>query len=343
MEIQRSFKYRVFYYSTFILLMVIVSCQDKSKPDGLDRNQKAELQRSKDRTIEHINLLNKPAVIYRSDDLGQSWSPFANGIPEDATLSGIKQHDSKFYITTDYHGVFMKANSKASWISLNDGSLNNLDINCIEAGANKLVIGTLRNGVLFTTDSGKTWKQATRNIEQPIRAFLKFDNKLYAGTDAGIFESLDMGETWTHKFGRMQILGFTTLNGKCYAATQNGALMYNGNPQEWKYIYKGDALHDIGNDGIYIYAMTIGQQLLKTKDDGASWQNAQNGITQPANFYTNEIQAIGNDVFSAQWIGVYHSSDNGEHWSLLSGLPDSTAFSTLAITDLGIIAGISIR
>jgi photosystem II stability/assembly factor-like uncharacterized protein len=89
--------------------------------------------------------------------------------------------------------------------------------------------------------------------------------------------------------------------------------------------------------------MTIGHQLLKYKDDGESWQNAQNGIIQPANFYTNEIQAIGNDVFSAQWIGVYHSADNGEHWSLLNGLPDSTAFSTLAITDFGIIAGISIR
>lgn len=89
--------------------------------------------------------------------------------------------------------------------------------------------------------------------------------------------------------------------------------------------------------------MTIGQQLLKTQNDGRVWENAQSGIIRPPNFYTNEIQHIGTHIFSAQWIGVYHSSDNGSNWNLLNGLPDSTAFSILAITDLGIIAGISIR
>lgn len=93
-----------------------------------------------------------------------------------------------------------------------------------------------------------------------------------------IFESIDMGNTWSHTFGQMQILGFTALNDKIYAATQNGALMYEGDVANWKSIYGGDALHDIGNDGKYIYAMTIGQQLLKTQNDGAIWENAQNGI-----------------------------------------------------------------
>ena len=69
----------------------------------------------------------------------------------------------------------------------------------------------------------------------------------------------------------------------------------------------------------------------------------QNGIIRPANYYTNELKHKGKDIFSAQWIGIYHSADNGNNWKRLSGLPDSTAFSTLEITDYGVIAGISIR
>ncbi|MEM7660503.1 MAG: hypothetical protein AAF399_30655, partial [Bacteroidota bacterium] len=139
------------------------------------------------------------------------------------------------------------------------------------------------------------------------------------------------------------ILGFTSMNAKLYAATQHGALACQSEPSEWASIYEGDALHDIGNDGTYVYAMTIGQQLLKTNNDGQSWQSAQSGISRPPNFYTNEVKHIGQHVFSAQWIGIYHSADHGNHWRQLPGLPDSTAFSTLEITDYGIIAGISIR
>ena len=206
------------------------------------------------------------------------------------------------------------------------------------------MIGTLKQGAFISTDGGLNWKPASQNINYtPIRAFIKSENKIIAGTDAGFFESHDWGNSWAHVFGEMQILGFTALNHKIYAAAYNGALMSEDEGLSWKYIYESDALHDIANDGTYIYAMTIGQELLQTKNDGMSWENAQNGLTRPANYYTNELKNIGEDIFSAQWIGIYHSSDNAKKWKLLDNLPTATAFSTLEITDFGIISGISIR
>jgi len=204
-------------------------------------------------------------------------------------------------------------------------------------------LGTLNRGILISKDGGINWSPATRNINSSIRAFIKSDKRIYAGTDSGIYESVDGGESWSHVFGKLQILGFTSLNDKIYAATQSGALMKQDGSAHWHTIYGGDALHDIANDGRFIYAMTIGQQLLKTQNDGAVWVNAQNGIVRPPNYYTNELQHQGNNIFSAQWIGIYHSTNNGNSWRMLDGLPDSTAFSTLEITDFGIIAGISIR
>lgn len=319
----------------FILLITSFGCQQKNINQELDSSSSMEAVKT--------SAAKPPAVLYRSIDLGKTWSRFANGIPADATLSGIKQDGNKIYVTTDDHGVFISKDGLDNWMSLNSEALKGMDINCIEVDANNLVIGTLNQGVFISKDGGVSWSPSKENIKSQIRAFIKSGEALYAGTDAGIFVSVDMGNIWKPIFGKMQILGFTSLNEKIYAATQHGAVMLDEDPSSWKSIYKGDALHDIGNDGKYIYAMTIGQQLLKTQNDGVRWENAQNGITYPANFYTNELQYIGNDIFSAQWIGIYHSQNNGESWKKLTGLPDATAFSTLEVTDYGIIAGISIR
>ena len=333
-------------YRFFIPLFLVIfyGCQQKPTNKGLNTSSKVESEKSLEAINTKSNSQEKPAVIYRSNDLGITWSPFAKGIPENATLSGIKQHHNKIYISTDYHGVFVSTDGQDNWASLNIEQLEGLDINCIEVEGNRLIIGTLKHGILVSNDAGSNWEAAGMNVKNlPIRAFIRSGKKLYAGTDTGIFESNDLGDTWTHTFGQIQILGFTSLNDKIYAATQNGALMYSGNDSNWQSIYEGDALHDIGNDGKFIYAMTIGQQLLKTQNDGELWENAQNGIAHPLNFYTNELQHIGDNVFSAQWVGIYHSVDNGNSWRIINNLPTSTAFSTLEITDFGIITGISIR
>ncbi len=323
----------------YLFLIIFCGCHQKKTNDGLNIPTKTESEETSQKTT----AVEKPAVIYKSNDLGKTWSSFANGIPADATLSSIQQDENKIYVATDYHGIFVASDGQDNWSALTAESIKDLDINCLEVEGNKIIIGTLNHGILYSLDGGLSWKPSKKNIKTAIRAFLKLENSIYAGTDAGIFESKDMGITWNHLFGQMQILGFTTLHNKIYAATQNGALMSKGNATNWKSIYEGDALHDISNDGKYIYAMTIGQELLKTENDGALWENAQNGIIRPPNFYTNELQHIGDHIFSGQWIGIYHSTNHGKSWEKLKGLPDATAFSTLEITDFGIMAGISIR
>ncbi|OJJ14307.1 hypothetical protein BKI52_43285 [marine bacterium AO1-C] len=335
---------KIYYILIWTTAVLLYGCQLKNKKQNQNQLSTGKLIQTSTVTTQANNSVETPAVMYRSTDLGVTWSSFAQGIPANATLSGIKQDNSKLYVTTDHHGIFVYTDGQINWQQLGPDTLKNLDINCIEIEKNKLVIGTLHQGVLVSNDGGRHWMQAKINIKHsPIRAFIKAKGQLYAGTDSGIFESNDMGNTWSHHFGKMQILGFTILNDKVYAATQHGVLVSNDDVSNWKSIYSGDALHDISNDGEYIYAMTIGQQLLKTKNDGESWENAQNGITYPTNYYTNELKHIGSNIFSAQWIGIYHSINNGNSWKKLNGLPDSTAFSTLEITNYGIITGISIR
>lgn len=238
MQHHHFFKSIIYYLSIFIILKTAVGCHQKNTNEGLNLSSNVELLKTTKRTNKTINATKEPAVIYRSNDLGRTWASFAKGIPEDATLSGIKQAGNKVYITTDYHGVFVISNNQTTWASLKTKHLKGLDINCIEVEADKLIVGTLKHGIFVSNDGGFNWKQSEKNIEHsPIRAFIKSKNKLYAGTDSGIFESLDMGNTWSPVFGQLQILGFTALNDKIYAATQNGAIMCAGNTENWTSIY----------------------------------------------------------------------------------------------------------
>jgi len=332
-------------YSILLLMgsICFVGCGQKSSGNNLKSLSASTDNETEMQSSRYISK-EEPAVIYRSIDMGNSWSPFASGIPLEATLSGIQQFENKVYVTTDFHGVFVSVDGDGNWRSIASEEIRDLDINCIQVVANRIIIGTLNQGIYISQDEGITWKQTESEINNhPIRAFNKIGNSIYAGTDSGIYRSDNYGDTWIHEYGKLQILGFTALGNNLYAATQNGVLTKTISSKKWKSIYDGDALHDIGNDGTYIYAMTIGQQLLKSKNNGDSWENAQSGIPYPVNFYTNEIIHSGNNIFSAQWIGIYHSIDNGESWEIIEDLPDSTAFSTLAITDYGILAGISIR
>lgn len=325
-----------------LILLFFIQCQyktDKHRTGAWELNK----ENLKSQKAKNLAVDDSQHILYRSLDLGESWQGFSTNLPEDATLSGIKQTPDQLYITTDYHGVFRYNHNLKRWSSINENLPKSLDINCIESQSNRLVIGTLNNGIYLSDTDDLNWTTPKKNIQSPIRALLHRNKSLYAGTDHGIYQSVDAGQTWNHVYGKMQILGFTELNDKIYAATQSGALISGDDPYSWKIIYSGDALHDIANDGIHVYAMTLNSQLLKSQDEGQNWITSQEGIHYPVNFYTNEIIQISDYTFSAQWIGIYRSLNQGTNWERLSGLPDSTAFSTLASTQHGILAGISIR
>jgi hypothetical protein len=123
----------------------------------------------------------------------------------------------------------------------------------------------------------------------------------------------------------------------------NGAIMTDDEGANWKYIYQPNTLHDISNDGESVYAMTLGGGLLKSKNDGLTWEKVNGGLGE-TRWYTFEVKNIGDQLFAAQWHGIYSADKRGGKWVILkNGLPDSTAFSTLEATEGGLIAGIGLR
>jgi len=282
-------------------------------------------------------------IIYRSNDNARTWFSFDQGIPENATVSGFQAKGNKLFASTDFYGVFVSLSGVNQWQPVNLGLPDQVDINAITVLNDLLIIGTNKHGIYISSDDGRLWNQSNVGLPDiPIRSLISVKDNLYAGTDKGIYVSSDKGLSWRHQFGTGQVNGFTLLDGKIYAASVDGATVSDDEGKSWKYIYKPNTLHDISNDGSFIYAMTLGTGLLRTNNDGRTWEKANGGFPT-FNFYTFEVKGVNKDLFAAQWHGIYHSMDRGDHWVRINtggnGLPDSTAFMTLEVTDFGILVG----
>ncbi|MEM7571331.1 MAG: hypothetical protein AAF433_00470 [Bacteroidota bacterium] len=327
------------------LLLLLLSC---GPADSRISETEQQLSTANPNTFPELAELSEEqeaavAVVYRSVDQGNNWQAFTTGLPAVATVSGFAQLGDELFVTTDFHGVFRTSTDEDQWIASSQGLPDEIDLNCILAVDNRLIIGSFHQGVFVSDDAGHSWFAVPGRLDpEQIRAFHRVGDRVIAGTDNGIFQSGDRADSWQHRYGQMQILGFSENAGKIYAATQDGALLSVNAGEDWEYIYEGDALHDIYHDGKAVYAMTIGRGLLRSEDDGKSWENVQHQMGT-FNLYTFEMQALNNQLFAAQWYGIFRSANAGQQWELLSSLPDSTAFASFFLSDNALFAAVAMR
>jgi photosystem II stability/assembly factor-like uncharacterized protein len=284
------------------------------------------------------------SVIYRSTDGGSTWTPFGNGMPIDATVGSFLVMNNEVFATTDNNGIFLIREGERVWKRIDVDLPKDIDINTLSATDDSFIIGTSNHGIMLSENRGKNWRYPRIQIDDnPVRCLHSKQNILFAGTDKGIYKSLDGGNTWAYAWKGVQVNGFTEINNKIFAALMNGAIMTNDDGANWNYVYKPHTLHDISNDGERIFAMTLGSGLKMSKNDGTTWELVNNGLGT-FNLYTFELKRFDNKIFAAQWYGIYTSADLGKSWTLVkNGLPDSTAFTTLEATKNGLIAGIGLR
>jgi photosystem II stability/assembly factor-like uncharacterized protein len=285
-----------------------------------------------------------PAVIYRSTDAGKTWGPYTTGIPPEATVSSFLSLGNTTYATTDTHGIYTIKEGDSRWKRIDADLPDKVDINAVTSIDNVFIIGTHKHGILISSNNGINWEPSSSPISHTaIRSLLSYNSSVFAGADDGIYKSLDQGNTWQHVYKGVQTNGFTVLNSKIYAALMNGAIVTPDEGASWKYIYQPHTLHDISSDGESVYAMTLGGGLLKSSNDGLTWENINEGFGG-TRWYTFEVKNIDHQLFAAQWYGIYSSDKRGSKWQIIrNGLPDSTAFSTLEVAAGSLMAGIGLR
>jgi photosystem II stability/assembly factor-like uncharacterized protein len=124
-----------------------------------------------------------------------------------------------------------------------------------------------------------------------------------AGWQGGIYASQDGGVTWTHVYDAPgQMLMFQDVNGTVYGAASNTIV--------------------VGTHG------------------GASWTTWPEPVS---NIYNQDVVAAGHTLYLGTWdTGVFSTSDQGQHYRWLGGVPDVNAYGVAVAKGAGggeIVAG----
>lgn len=313
-----------------ILLSVFSSCIGQYKKSNHEFTKKDSISSSKKNPVKLMD-----GIVYFSTDNGLTWENKSDGLPDSIhiALGAIAVSGKLLGIATKEKGVFLFDFETNKW--------NNIPVTVkiIESNPgpliffkNQIYLGTQASGVFSTADVGKSWEKPDEGLTSfTIRRFTQINDKLYAGTNGGLFSFNEIEKKWELEYGNstLQVNGMTEFDGNIYIGTNQGAFTSPTDRKEWKQVLANRSLHNISSGGNTIYAMTY-NELLSSTDKGLTWKNIQNGL--PAKLYTFNVVKNGNSVFAGQWDGIYRKDSPDENWKLFSnGLPEKLAINNMKL------------
>jgi len=318
-----------------IFLAALCSCNGQTKSTN---------ERESKRDSIPLTVVNNPievtdGIVYFSSDNGLTWENRSEGLPMKIGLGlgAIAISDNSLGIATKENGVYLFDFQRDLWVNIpTDKQIIESNLGTFTFFKDQIYIGTQFGGVFSSANHGRNWANLNTGLSNlTIRKLVQVDNKLYAGTDAGLYSYNELLKNWELEYGNstMQVNGITEFDGSIYIGTNQGAFATPKDRKEWKLILANYTLHNISSDDKTIYAMAY-NELLSSADKGNSWQNIQKGL--PKELYTFNVIKNGNSVFAGQWDGVYIKNNEYETWeSYSNGLP-----SNLAITNMKSYNGI---
>ncbi|MBI3765945.1 MAG: hypothetical protein HY277_05520 [Ignavibacteriales bacterium] len=131
--------------------------------------------------------------------------------PTEAGVLWAGTDDGKLWITRDEGGHWtdltgsLPKTAKGQWINRIEPSHHDKNVAYLAIDAHRS--GNYAPLAFFTSDGGKSWTSITGNLPEDgpvkvVREDLKNPHLLFAGTEFGLFMSLDRGLTWV-KFGEL--------------------------------------------------------------------------------------------------------------------------------------------
>ncbi|MCL5268040.1 MAG: hypothetical protein M1469_08045 [Bacteroidetes bacterium] len=141
--------------------------------------------------------------VFRSTDYGISWSAANAGLYDSHTeiglaVSGITSVGKDIFACTEGNGIYRSTNGGASWVKVNTTQFDFHSLAPIGAEIFAGFPGGYSNGgVLGSTDNGANWRPVDAGLTNPsVNVLCANGSNLFAGTNAGVFLSSNLGESW---------------------------------------------------------------------------------------------------------------------------------------------------
>jgi photosystem II stability/assembly factor-like uncharacterized protein len=156
-----------------------------------------------------------------------------------------------------------------------------------------LFAATYRGGIFLSTNAGTSWTPINNGIGLTtwlsMLAYSPNSDSVFVSNGCNIWRTSDKGENW---------------------------VLTNFDPSAFG---GGVTSIAVSKDG-WVFAGTFEHEVVRSKDDGQSWQIVGAGQVHP---YVTSLAFNGDgDIFAGTQAGVYTSSDDGDNWSIVPGSED---------------------
>lgn len=210
-----------------------------------------------------------------------------------------------------------------------------------------VVLAGGRNSLMFRSQNGgEKWdlldfpkrhlSEVTSILVDPLDS-QHYQAAMLSATGGGLFDSHDAGNTWAvvtglADFGVRALAVAPSKPTRFVAGTGHGVLLSDDSGQTWARISDPQNLEmqrvtavavDSANPDI-IYAGTS-HLPWKTMDGGKTWQSIHTGMIDDSDVFSIYVDpANPSDVFASACSGIYSTSNRGDQWRKLLGIPNTS-------------------
>jgi len=294
-------------------------------------------------------LATEYAGVLKSTDSGATFQSMNHGFSNHSltqiTSSGKRIYASSIY-EGRYGGVFSSEDGGLDWkLRANQEALLGYNVHSLVAGTGDLLFAASTAGILKSADAGKTWAplpnqpklaparpglRATSLRVHALQAIVSDKVTLFAGTDKGLFRSLNGGTSWEQikpaGFTGVPVVAvYTASHGSGWVAARTAGELFVSDdagknwhsaalPDSSYFIY--DVALPLDHDAPLLVATSRG--LLQSFDGGAKWKLVSEGVpaaTVNAVRYHPDRKL---EVFLVQYGKIYRSLNGGTSWTALS-------------------------
>jgi len=231
------------------------------------------------------DFVNGLGGLYKSSDLGVTWTELLNGISEYEVRGVVVNSQNQIFVATYGDGVLRSSDNGITWQQVNTGLdctyLWSITIAEDEVADDILYAGSAgcNTGVYRSTDNAESWTLInngllTTDIKciaysdafRPLGCLMAGTHPIF-GEGGGVYYSFDLGDTWQEfndELGNLYIndIAFTSY-GRVFIATNDGVYESWGPPMvPWYFMSDGLTNRHINglsfDGGTFLYAGTAG-------------------------------------------------------------------------------------
>lgn len=174
------------------------------------------------------------------------------------------------------------------------------------------------HAIYKSVDRGVTWARAGGSFagSPRINSFGTVGNRVFAGTDAGIYASDDEGGTWRKTPVKARTISFATSGSTIYAGTHSAGLLASSDRGFSWHSIAGLASKNIRSllaVGSRLIAGTDADGVMVSNDNGMTWAAHNAGLPQFRQVFS--LARIGGTVLAGLYNkGLYAWSENEPRW-----------------------------